>query len=98
DYKVTGVQTCALPILLPAARVLRMMTQACASLAEAHRAGILHRDIKPENLFLSTAEGQPDFIKVVDFGIAKVANSGQLTGAGMEIGRASCRERVESWE
>src|SRR5262249_31252425 len=68
---------------LSPARVLRMITQACASLAEAHRAGILHRDIKPENLFLSTAEGQRDFIKVVDFGIAKVANAGQMTGAGM---------------
>ncbi|HJZ88575.1 MAG TPA: protein kinase, partial [Polyangia bacterium] len=71
---------------LPPARVLRILTQACASLAEAHRAGILHRDIKPENLFLSTGEGQADFVKVVDFGIAKVANSGQLTGAGMVLG------------
>jgi len=54
----------------PAARVIHMLTQACASLAEAHDADLLHRDIKPANLFLCRAADEVDIIKLLDFGIA----------------------------
>ncbi len=58
--------------------------QACEALAVAHCHGIVHRDIKPENLFLVEREGLP-IIKVLDFGISKVALAGgeppsRLTG------------------
>jgi len=54
------------------ARAIYLMRQVCASLSEAHRLGIVHRDLKPENLFITHMGGQPDFVKVLDFGIAKV--------------------------
>ncbi|MBA3455039.1 MAG: serine/threonine protein kinase [Deltaproteobacteria bacterium] len=58
----------------PAARVIKMMTQACASLAEAHDAGLFHRDIKPPNLFVSRAADEVDVIKLLDFGIVQTIN------------------------
>jgi serine/threonine-protein kinase len=54
---------------LPAARVIRLLGQACASLAEAHDAGMLHRDIKPPNLFVCRAADELDITKLLDFGI-----------------------------
>jgi serine/threonine protein kinase len=54
----------------PSARVIAILAQACASLAEAHDAGLLHRDIKPANLFLSRAADEVDIVKLLDFGIA----------------------------
>jgi len=60
----------------PAARVIAILAQACASLAEAHDAGLLHRDIKPANLFLSRAADEVDIVKLLDFGIAH--NVGEL--------------------
>jgi serine/threonine-protein kinase len=53
----------------PAARVIRMISQACSSLAEAHDAGLLHRDIKPANLSLCRMADEVDVLKVLDFGI-----------------------------
>jgi serine/threonine protein kinase len=58
----------------PAARVIKLMTQACASLAEAHDAGLFHRDIKPPNLFVSRAADEVDVIKLLDFGIVQTIN------------------------
>ncbi|HTL37694.1 MAG TPA: serine/threonine-protein kinase, partial [Kofleriaceae bacterium] len=54
---------------LPAARVIKLLVQACQSLAEAHDAGLLHRDIKPANLFVCRCADEVDVIKVLDFGI-----------------------------
>lgn len=53
----------------PSARVIHILIQACASLAEAHDRKILHRDIKPANLFLCRLADEVDVIKVLDFGL-----------------------------
>jgi len=56
----------------------------CSSLAEAHALGIVHRDLKPANIHL---EGEHrDFVKVLDFGIAKIVGGSDLTNAGQMIG------------
>ena len=64
---------------LSPARAVRFARQACASLAEAHDAGIIHRDIKPANLFVTRAGDQFDLLKLLDFGIAKVAREEEDT-------------------
>jgi serine/threonine protein kinase len=58
----------------PAARVVPLLIQACASLAEAHDAGLLHRDIKPPNLFLCRAADEVDVLKLLDFGIVQTVH------------------------
>jgi serine/threonine protein kinase len=58
----------------PAARVIEILIQACASLAEAHDAGLYHRDIKPPNLMLCRAADEVDIIKLLDFGIVHTPN------------------------
>jgi serine/threonine protein kinase len=58
----------------PAARVIPLLLQACASLAEAHDAGLLHRDIKPPNLFLCRAADEVDILKLLDFGIVQTVH------------------------
>lgn len=67
-------------------------TQVCHSLTEAHAIGLVHRDLKPENIMLIPVAGDPNFVKVLDFGIAKMqkdpARPGEasLTEAGMIMG------------
>jgi len=76
---------------LDIARALRIATQICRALAAAHAVGIIHRDLKPENIFLTVREGAADFVKVLDFGIAKSseaeeARGKRLTHPGMAMG------------
>jgi serine/threonine-protein kinase len=74
---------------LPATRVAFILRQALGSLAEAHSRGIIHRDIKPSNIFLTQRGGLFDFVKVLDFGLAKqVVSEGaaELTKTGMLFG------------
>jgi serine/threonine protein kinase len=76
---------------LSAMRAERVLAQVCGALSEAHAHGIVHRDLKPENLLIADRVGHGDFIKVLDFGIAKVsadepALSTKLTQQGMMIG------------
>jgi serine/threonine-protein kinase len=60
-----------------AERAIRFVRQACAALGEAHDAGIIHRDVKPDNLFVCRVGTDPDFVKVLDFGIAKMEGAEQ---------------------
>jgi serine/threonine-protein kinase len=77
---------------LPLRRVVTIARQICAALARAHQMGIVHRDLKPENVLLVEREGMEDFVKVLDFGIARVPvvqdeeNSQTLTRAGLVMG------------
>ncbi|MEO8212331.1 MAG: protein kinase, partial [Myxococcales bacterium] len=64
---------------------LFIIRRACEALAYAHPRGIIHRDIKPENLFLPA--GEIDRLKVLDFGIARLARGGRrLTATGSVVG------------
>jgi serine/threonine-protein kinase len=68
-------------------RVVKILNQCCASLAEAHSIGIIHRDIKPDNVFLLNMAGQPDFVKLLDFSVAKLIESDRMkTQAGVVFG------------
>jgi tetratricopeptide (TPR) repeat protein/tRNA A-37 threonylcarbamoyl transferase component Bud32 len=58
---------------LPPRRIGHIGAQILAALEEAHANGVVHRDLKPENVVLLDARGEPDFVKVCDFGLAKLA-------------------------
>jgi serine/threonine-protein kinase len=75
---------------LPPARAIHLALQACVALDEAHVAGIIHRDLKPHNLFVTHMPDEPDFLKLVDFGIARLrvgdSPDERLTVAGLTVG------------
>jgi serine/threonine protein kinase len=66
---------------------ITIILQACAGLQEAHSKGIIHRDLKPENIMLREDTDRPDWVKIVDFGIAHLKQGGsKLTATGIAIG------------
>jgi serine/threonine protein kinase len=56
-------------------RIIHIMRQVCLALDEAHANGVLHRDLKPENIMVGDRRNMKDFVKVLDFGIAKLMDS-----------------------
>lgn len=68
-------------------RAIHVAKQVCKSLREAHRKGIVHRDLKPANVLLVNRDEDPDFAKVLDFGLVKVrGESSEITLAGKFLG------------
>jgi eukaryotic-like serine/threonine-protein kinase len=73
------------------ARALHIVAQIADALAASHHEGVIHRDLKPDNIYLITRDGKPDFVKVLDFGLAKLTHgSGPVpaytTDAGLVMG------------
>jgi serine/threonine-protein kinase len=71
--------------VLAPARARRIAFECATALAAAHEAGVVHRDLKPDNVFLSRVGGR-EFVKVLDFGVAKIAGAGRLTRSGVVFG------------
>ncbi len=80
---------------LPEAEALHVAAQILAALAVTHDAGVVHRDLKPDNVFLCRRPDDPCFVKVVDFGMSKLAPKAgatlplALTGKGLAVGTPS---------
>jgi len=75
---------------LPLPRALHIALQVCDAVGEAHAQSIVHRDLKPENVMLVRRGDDPDFVKVLDFGIARLdwADKSMATQAGLIFGTA----------
>jgi eukaryotic-like serine/threonine-protein kinase len=75
---------------LDEARIRHVMAQVLDALAEAHEQRVIHRDLKPENIMLTRHREDPDWVKVLDFGIAQIQETGpeqaRLTRAGLVCG------------
>ncbi|MBP6628215.1 MAG: protein kinase [Kofleriaceae bacterium] len=79
---------------LAPARAVHVARQVALALAAAHQVGLVHRDVKPDNIMLVRGGADPDFVKVLDFGLAKLLSPGPgaafsamaLTQRGMVFG------------
>ena len=73
---------------LPPEEAVPILWQVCAALEAAHALGVVHRDLKPENVFLARTSSGREVAKILDFGIAKIADpaSGSATQAGIVVG------------
>jgi serine/threonine-protein kinase len=72
---------------IPMVDAIRIVRQIASALGAAHQVGVVHRDLKPDNIMLINRGGNPYFVKVLDFGIAKVGGAAsKLTKTGMVFG------------
>jgi serine/threonine-protein kinase len=74
--------------VMPVARAVHFTLQVLRAMQVAHNRGIVHRDLKPANAFVVTKDGEPDFVKVLDFGISKLSEPGavHLTKTNVSMG------------
>lgn len=63
-----------------------ILEQITAALARGHDLGVVHRDIKPDNIFLINKSGRRNFVKVIDFGLARLSQDGRLAAKGAVFG------------
>ncbi|HZS35262.1 MAG TPA: bifunctional serine/threonine-protein kinase/formylglycine-generating enzyme family protein [Polyangia bacterium] len=82
---------------LDARRTINVGIQVASALAAAHQINIVHRDLKPDNIFVVPRETNPEFIKVLDFGVAKLHGEATQTQTGMLIG-TPCYMSPEQWQ
>ena len=89
---------------LPLSRALHIARQACDAIQHAHSNGVIHRDLKPSNIMLISRDGDADFVKIVDFGIAKVlpqegevvqqlTQTGEIFGSPLYMSPEQCMGR-----
>ncbi len=73
-------------------RAVHITRQICRGMEAAHQLGIVHRDLKPSNVMLVDQDGDPEFVKILDFGVAKVVGEREsgVTRAGMLVGTYTC--------
>ena len=72
---------------MPAEKAIPLLAQVCDALAAAHDHGVVHRDLKPDNVFLLEPRGRPPFVKLLDFGVAKLLQDAQaITAVGIVVG------------
>jgi serine/threonine protein kinase len=74
EQKVTPLRTC------------RIVRQVCGALSAAHAKNVIHRDLKPDNVHLISMGGEPNFVKLLDFGVAKVLDGGPQGDYEMRAG------------
>jgi serine/threonine-protein kinase len=72
------------PILIPTA--LDIVEQIARALARAHDLGVIHRDLKPDNVFLLDRPGRSSFVKIIDFGLARLISEAPLEAKGAVFG------------
>lgn len=71
---------------IPIYVAVEVLEQVCAALARAHDLGVVHRDVKPENIFLLERAGRTNFVKLLDFGLARLSQDARLAAPGAVFG------------
>ena len=90
---------------MPPERAVHIFSQVCDALHHAHIQGVIHRDLKPSNIMVMRKDDDPDFVKVFDLGIAKIAwgeesekedltNTGEVCGSPVYLSPEQCKQEV----